>query len=140
MSEQTEQPNKALEASTQTPAGNRPPPGFGARTDGQVGMSLGMAPPGLGNRQNADTDAPASLQGDMSSAHFEQRVVEGAPPASKPKEHPFKKQMREAAEAYAAQKAETRETVEAELVEDDANDNGADQPEPVDAEVVAISS
>jgi len=140
MSEQTDNPNKALEASTQTPAGNRTPPGFGARTDGQVGMSLGLAPPGLGNRQNADTDAPESLQGDMSAAHFEQRVVEGTPEAPKPKEHPFKKQMREQAEAYAAQQAQARETVEPELVEDESNDNGADQPEPVDAEVVASSS
>ncbi len=98
-----------------------PPPGFGGRTDAHVGMSLGLAPPGLGDsRQLADDSAPDSLmrRDEGGGASVKQTVVHKQPPA---KEHPFKQMMREAAEKAAAAKAP-------------ATPSPAGEPEVLDAE------
>ena len=100
MSEQTTSEQKALPP--ETAAKPQPSSAFGGRTDGSVGLDLGLAPTSFAtNTQHADEAAPESLGAPRGSVVVQQRNV----PVPPPKEHPFRKRMREAAEKLAAEKA-----------------------------------
>jgi hypothetical protein len=137
MTEQTSPVLSLTPADQEASATPRSPSGFGGRTDAQVGMSLGLAPPGLGSsRQVADDSAPTSLGaptegGEVFQASVAQQMQR---PAPRPKEHAFKKLMREQAEAAKAAKTsdpivDADEIQDAEVVDASTTTRDAD---PVD--------
>jgi membrane protein involved in colicin uptake len=77
--------------------------GFGGRTDGSVGMDLGLAPSGLGSGRSTDPNAPMGLADNTAGAAAPRTV---RPEEKKPpEEHPHAREMRLAAESLAKQRA-----------------------------------
>lgn len=100
MTEQTIPEQKALPPETEG-TDSQSSSGFGGRTDGAVGLDLGLAPSSFSTgRQHADEGAPDSLGAPRAGGVVRQTKH----PMPRPKEHPFRQRMREAAEKAAAEK------------------------------------
>jgi hypothetical protein len=125
MSEQTTSEQKALPPETAAP--EQSSSAFGGRTDGSVGLDLGLAPVGLSSTQHADEGAPDSFGAPTGGVPIE-RIKRDPPP---PREHPFNKRMREARERAEAAKVAAAEATAP--VEDPEEPAGA---EVQDAEFV----